>query len=317
MKRSQTSPNAKIMVAQGGPRRIRLALVLGLISLSALIWAPRPVWATELEPDEFVTAPPGTTALIGYFVYGDHDSYQPVGGPSINHGTHLDEVVGIDRAAEYFDVGGVEALVEFLQPFGTLDNARIAGARYSASTGIGDTIFAAAVWPINDKAAQRYLGVTLYLTVPDGAYNRTETINLGGHRMVYDPEIAFHQGFDKHWSADVSGDFIAYGDNDDAGGALARETLSERPTAQLQGFLNYAWANKVVTSVGYEGERAGRERLDDVRTTAETNFDEVRLVNSYSVTPSFQLLAEVNHQFSNVGGFKQDLGVTLRTLYAF
>jgi hypothetical protein len=67
--------------------------IIGRLSAAALLiaLAPVPVFATELEPNEFVTAPPGTTALIGYLVYGDNQSHQPVGGPSISQGTHLDD----------------------------------------------------------------------------------------------------------------------------------------------------------------------------------------------------------------------------------
>ncbi len=275
-----------------------------------------PVMATELEPYEFVAAPPGTTALIGYLVYGDHQSYQPVDGASITHDTHLDENVGIARAAQYFDIGSVEVLLEFLQPFGVLSNARIDGEHFANSSGAGDTTLAASVWLMNDKAARRYLGLTLYLVVPDGAYDRRETINLGGNRMVYDPELAFHQGFNDQWSFHLSADVLAYGDNTGAG-AQTRQTSTERPTAQLQYFLNYAWPSKVATSIGYEGERGGRESLGGIRTDGATSFDEIRVVNSYALTPAFQVLGELNHQFSNIGGFRQDFGVTLRTLYAF
>jgi len=272
--------------------------------------------ATELEPYEFVAAPPGTTALIGYLSYVDHESYQPVDGPSITRATHLDDFLGIARAAQYFDVGTVEVLVEFLQPFGVLSNAKIGGEHFDNSSGAGDTTLAGSVWLINEKAARRYLGLTLYLVVPDGTYDRRQTINLGGNRIVYDPELAFHQGFDDQWSFDVSTDLLAYGDNTSAG-AAARQTSSERPTVQLQYFLNYAWPSRIATSIGYEGERGGREFLGGIPTDTATRFDEIRIVNSYAVTTAFQILGEVNHQFSDVGGFKQDFGVTLRTLYAF
>lgn len=289
---------------------------MGTLGFCLAVLTPAAGRATELEPNEFVAAPAGTTAVLGYLVYGEHQSYQPVGGPSVSKGMNLTDVLGIARASQYFNIGKVEALVEFLQPFGAFSNAKIAGADLAGSSGAGDTTIAAAVWPINDKAARRYLGLTLYLTLPDGAYDRAQAINLGGNRMVYDPEIAFHQGLDDHWSFDVSTDIIAYGDNTEPS-AVAHQTLSQAPTVQVQGFVNYAWARRVVTSVGYEGERGGRQSLDDVDTAAETNFDEVRFVNAYSVTPAFQILGEVNHQFGNMGGFKQGFGVTLRTLYAF
>jgi hypothetical protein len=291
----------------------RAPRIVGL--LGALLLSPA-LLATELEPDEFVAAPAGTTALIGYLVYGDHQSYDPVDGPSSTRGTHLDAVEGIARAAQYFDIGPVEALVEFLQPFGALSNARIDGDHLAGSSGAGDTTLAASVWPINDKAANRYLGLTFYLVVPDGAYQRNQAVNLGGHRWVYDPEVAFHQGLSKQWSVDVSTDLLAYSHNTDTGG-LARQTLTQAPTVQLQAFLNFAWARGIQTSIGYEGERGGRETLADIPTATATRFDEIRFVNAYSVTPAFQILGELNHQVSAVGGFKQDFGVTLRTLYAF
>jgi hypothetical protein len=289
---------------------------MGLLGFCLAVLVPVAGRATELEPNEFVAAPAGTTAVLGYLVYGEHQSYRPVGGPSVSQGMNLTDVLGIARASQYFNIGKVEALVEFLQPFGAFSNAKIAGADLAGSSGAGDTTIAAAIWPVNDKAARRYLGLTLYLTLPDGAYDRAQAINLGGNRMVYDPEIAFHQGIDDHWSFDVSTDVIAYGDNTQPS-ALAHQTLSQAPTVQVQGFVNYAWAKRVVTSIGYEGERGGRQSLDGVDAAAETNFDEVRFVNSYSVTPAFQILGEVNHQFNNMGGFKQGFGVTLRTLYAF
>jgi hypothetical protein len=214
---------------------------------------PMAAKATELEPDEFVTAPPGTTAVIGYFVYGDHESYQPANGPTVSRGTHLDDVLGIARAAEYFDIGNLETLVEFLQPFGGDSNASIGGTHYPDATGAGDTTLAAAIWPINDKDNGTYLGLTLYMVLPDGQYDRSRAINLGGNRLVYDPEIAFHQAMDPHWSFDLSGDFISYGDNT-APNALAHQTLSEDLTIQMQGFLNYTWDNTLQTSVGYESE---------------------------------------------------------------
>jgi len=86
-----------------------LLLCAGLLLSSRLM-------ATELEPYEFVAAPPGTTALIGYLSYVDHESYQPVDGPSITRATHLDDFLGIARAAQYFDVGTVEVLVDSCNP---------------------------------------------------------------------------------------------------------------------------------------------------------------------------------------------------------
>jgi hypothetical protein len=280
-----------------------------------LLLMPSVARALELEPNEYVAAPPGTTALFQYFVFGDDNSYHPAGGTTYSHGTHLTETVGITRATQFFDLGPIEGLAEILQPWGGLSSARIDGTTYQSSAGLGDTILAAALWPYKNAASRSYVGVAAYITVPDGAYNASHTINLGGNRMVYDPELAVHQGFDAAWSIDLTGDLIVYGNNNDAGAGAA--TLSQHPTLQVQAFINYAWSDALVTSVGYEGEAFGKQYLNGMASGGKTEFEEIRLVGSYAVTPSLQLLGEINHQFNNVGGFKQDLGITLRALTTF
>lgn len=284
--------------------------ILGLAALTA------PANATELEPNEFVTAPPGTTAFLGYAIYGHYDKLAPVTGPDLEDGTNLELKLGIARLAHYFDVGGTLALVEVLQPFGTLDKARVNGTPLRSSSGLADTILAAAVWPINDKERQTYFGVTLYLTVPTGKYDKDEAVNLGGNRMVYDPQLALSQGLAKNWSLDLTADLIFYGRNDEAG-AGGTQTLTQNETVQMQAFLNHQWPGGVTTSVGYQGMRGGKQKLDGVDNGTRTHFDEVRFVASKFLTPKFQLLGEVNHQFNVKGGFRQDFGLLLRGLYIF
>lgn len=292
-------------------------LLLAGVSIAALQLLAAPTAnAFELEPNEYVAAPVGTTALFNYFFFGDDGSYHPVGGPTATHDTHLTETVGIARATQFINIGPFEALVEVLQPYGALTGAGIGGTNYKDSSGFGDTTLAVAIWPYKNETNRTYVGVGFYLTLPDGAYEATQAINLGGNRLVYDPELALHQGFGEKWSIDLTGDYIFYGNNTNTGNA-SYDAISQHPTTQLQAFVNYAWNASLVTSLGYEGEVGGRQYLNGIGTGAKTEFQEIRLVSSYAVTPSLQLLGELNHQFQNIGGFKQDLGVTLRALYTF
>jgi len=284
--------------------------------VSAMLVAMQSADAFELEPFEYAPAPPGTTALFDYIVYGDDMSYHPVGGPTYTHDTSLTEAVGITRATQFFALGPLEGLVEVLQPYGALTGAHIGGTSYQDSGGLGDTTLAVALWPYKNPTARTYIGIATYVTLPDGAYNATHAINLGSHRFAYDPELALHQGFGEHWSIDVTGDYILYGNNTNtsaAGGA----PLSQHATVQLQGFVNYAWHAGLNTSIGYEGETGGQQYQGGAILSAKTEFQEVRFVTSYPVTPSFQILGELNHQFQAIGGFKQDFGLTLRALYTF
>ncbi|NKI98003.1 transporter [Novosphingobium sp. SG707] len=272
--------------------------------------------ATELEPQEFVAAPPGTTVFLGYALYANHDQFVPVAGPSVKDGTNLDLELGIARLAHYFNIGKTLALVEVLQPFGSLNNARLGGQRLNSSSGLGDTILAAAVWPINDVQKQTYFGVTLYATLPTGAYDKTRVVNLGNHRVALDPQIALSQGIGKKWSVDLTADLIFYSANTEAG-LGGGQRLSQSETMQFQAFLNRKFAHGFTLSAGYQGMRGGKQRLDGVDNGNRTHFDEARLVASKFITPRVQLMGEVNHQFDVRGGFSQNVGVLVRTLYVF
>ncbi|MGI4800092.1 MAG: transporter [Janthinobacterium lividum] len=305
------------MSRNGERARAIWRLALGLTSLlAAPIVDLRVANAFELEPNEYVAAPAGTTALLGYLIYGDHGSYSPAGGTTVGRDTSFTDGLGVVRAAHYFNLGQLEALVEVLQPFGTLSDARIGGVRFRDSSGFGDTTVAAAIWPVNRPSSQTYVGLAMYLTVPDGAYSRDQAINLGGNRLVYNPELALHQGFGGHWSIDVSGDVLAYGDNSSAG-PVGSPTFSEHPTIQLQGFLNYAWTPRLSSSIAYESLLGGRQFLDGVAGPGKTESQEIRFIGSYAMTKTTQILGEVNHQFQTVGGFRQDVGITIRGLLAF
>jgi len=286
----------------------------GLLALPLLL--PQAAQAYELEPNEYVPAPAGTTAVFNYFIFGDNQSYHPAGGTTVTQGTHLTETVGITRVTQYFNLGPFEAFAQILQPYGALTNASINGTNYKSSSGFGDTTLSAAFWPYQNQTSLTFIGLGTFMTVPDGDYNPMHAINLGGNRMVYDPQVSVHQGFNPHFSIDLTADYILYGNNTNTG-APAGGKISQHATTQLQGFLNYAWDTKLTTSLGYEGEVGGRQYLNGTAAGAKTEFQEMRFVTSYSVTPAFQILGEVNHQFQNVGSFKQDVGVTLRALYTF
>jgi hypothetical protein len=83
----------------------------------------------------------------------------------------------------------------------------------------------------------------------------------------------------------------------------------------MQAFLNHKWSNGINTSIGYQGLRGGKQRLDGVDNGTRTRFDEVRFVASKFVAPKFQLMGEVNRQFNVRGGFRQDVGLLIRALY--
>ncbi len=296
-----------------GVRQVFLATLA--VSLPLVSGFAQAAWAFEVEPNEYVPAPAGTNVFLGYGIFQSNNSYKPAKGKTVSNDTNLQAYEMLARFATYFNVGGMLGLAEVIQPLGILDNPSIGGTHYANSSGYGDTTVAAALWPINNDATHTYLGVAAYVTLPSGAYSANQTINLGGNRVVYDPQVSLHQGLSENWSIDLTGDLIFYGDNTHAnaqGGKLTQNT-----TTQLQAFVNYVWPIKVTTSLGIESELGGNQSVSGENTGQKTEFNRLRLVSSYFVTPRFQLLGEINTDISHVGGYQEAVGITIRSLYVF
>lgn len=282
---------------------------LGLAAIAAVMASG--AQATEIEPYEYVALPAGTNLLAFYGYYGRHDQFQAAGQPTQD--ASLDSWVGVGKAATYFDLGGKRALVSVVQIFGSSDDLSIGGGAPTSGSGLGDTILGAAYWPVSNDRTN--FAAAVYVTLPTGDYDRGRAVNMGGNRVVYNPGVSLHQKIDERWSVDFGADVFLYGDNADSG--PAGQTFSQDASYQFQAFANYQWASGLTTSIGYQAFRGGAQQLEGVDTGGRTDFDEVRFSVGQSVTPQLHLLGEVSHQFASEGGFRQNLGLMGRIVYAF
>ncbi|WBO21337.1 transporter [Sphingomonas abietis] len=271
--------------------------------------------AVEIEPYEYVTLPENTLIGVLYGYYGHHSDYQASGQNGVTQNANFRTQTGVLKIADYFNVGDHRALLSVVQIGGSLDHARIGDTSLGHDRGFGDTLIGSVYWPISDDVHGTYFAVAHYLTLPTGEYDKSRSVNLGGHRFVSNPGMSLDQKIAGKWSMDLGADIFFYGVNGKANALDQR--LTQRVSTQWQAFLNYAWAKGLSTSVGYQGFRGGVQRLDDVRNGVKTDYDEIRFVVAKSVTPKLQLLAEANHQTRTSGGFRQDAGLSGRIVYVF
>lgn len=275
-----------------------------------------PASAIELEPNEVVPAPVGTNALLGYFYFNHTGEIGSVRGGASDYSAHANNYTELFRYVRYIDLGGTEGILEVLQPVTQTEGYTSHGS--ISTSNAGPTIFIAGFWPINDKANDRYLAFLMNLYVPTEGNN---------DRLQYDPQLGFHQGFDEHWSADFDADIYLYQDNS-SGGTIYKQTISQDPSYQFQAFANYAWQPGFVSSIGWEAEFGGRgtisgfdggsgQYLNDAPAGIATEFEKIRLTTSYFVTPQFQLLGEVQHDFVDVGAPHSEIQTVIRGLYVF
>lgn len=286
----------------------------GLLCLAAAVAAAGGARSQEIEPYEFVPAPAGTNLLLGYYNYGHATSYNFKNGPTIkNSGVEVN--VALARYVHFFDLAGHPAVVQVLQPFGSLSGAHIGGTRLGSAFGAQDTYFGGAFWPYSNQASKTYVITDFFVYVPDGTYDPHSLINLGDNRWSGNLQIGLSKGIGDHFSFDVSFDSTIYGSNNQD--FPGNRTLTQDNTYRGQIWLNWAWSRAFFTSLGWEGLFGGAVQANGFPTGGTSEEQRLRAAAGLYLSTRSQVLLEVNHDVQHTGNFKQVFGLVLRGLYVF
>jgi hypothetical protein len=308
------------LFGRGALNTIAKGLLTAGVTLGLLALGTHAASAQEAEPNDFVPAPPGTNAVLGYYVYGHNSGYSPAKGNTISDAS-LDVNLGIARYVHWFAVGPYTAGVQVVAPFGSEGPGHIGsgpGSSLGNTFGLANTTFSAFIWPYNNPANKQYLILAGYVNPPIGSYDKTKALNVGGPGWSGEAQIGWDQGIGEHFSYDAAADIIAYGDTTSPGGVKG----STDPAFRLQAWANWNWTPKFQTAIGWESILGGTGYADTAytgkfATGAKGEFERLRLNASYFVLPNAQVMLELNHDFVAVGGFKQVFGATARFLYLF
>ncbi|HTR17711.1 MAG TPA: transporter [Acetobacteraceae bacterium] len=295
-------------------------LACSVIGAGMLLAGTGAVQAQEIEPNEFLPLPAGSNLALGYYIYGHDTEFTVHNGPTIKNNTGLEVNVGVARYIHFFDVAGHPAGVQVLQPFGSLSGAQVGGRSLGSAAGAQNTILSAFIWPYVDYKSKTYVNVTGFLYPPDGTYDKDSAINVGDGRWRGDLLLGLDKAFGKHLSTTAAFDVMFYGDNTNAfnpGLFPGNVTLSQDNTYRGQVWLNWNFNRAMQAAIGWEGFFGGVQRDDGFLNGQATEEQRIRATFSSFVSPTTQVLLELNHDFSSSGTFKQDFGATLRLLYAF
>ena len=304
----------------------RRSNTLGVIACLALVsMGSAPCGALDFQPFDWVPAKPGTNVLMGYYEYGKHDEYNSFLAGTVTNDTNLDSNIGVARYLHYNTILSHPYVLDLVVPFGTLSNGRIGGERLASTSGVADPLASVGFWFINDPERQRYLSAAVFVSLPIGTYDKGRALNLSGNRWQTDLQVDFTQGFLDKFTIDVSGDWITYGNNNEAG--TGSQSLSQRAT-----YGAYAWLSCDVTStlrraiptaiqaslsIGYAGTFGGIQKLEGVSTGAKTDEQQIRLSYSQFISPTWQGVLSISHDVTASGQFKQNFGLFLRVAKLF
>jgi Putative MetA-pathway of phenol degradation len=285
---------------------------IGIVIISAAS-----CWAIDYQPFDWIPLRPGTNVVMTYFEFATFDRYNNTITGTTKYDTNLDSEIGIARYLHYGNNWDVNLLV----PFGSLNDGKISGQQLGSASGVGDPIVTAGFWFVNNPKKKRWLSAASYLTLPIGSYDKHKPLNLGGNRWQHDLQADLTQGFLKKFTLDLSGDWIHYWDNNQAG--TGHQTLSQAATFGAWSWLSYDTTSLLrsklpsALSFGYEGSFGGVQKLDGVTTGAKTEEHQIRLSCMKFITPSWQVLVSVNHDVAVSGQFRQNVGFTVRIAKLF
>lgn len=303
-------PSPQVRLPAHAPSQ-RRTLALTALLLAAMV--PMAAQAIDVDVGDYVPAPAGTTAGLLYYQHAERDRLYAQGRQAVSD-PRLVSDIGIARLVHYTTVGGLALAPQILVPFGRLDAGRNTAA-LGQTSGVGDIILAAPFWPINDAASRTYLGITPYLYLPTGSYDRNRALNLGENRWKFDLQAGFVKGLTDRWFVDLTGDVMFHGKNDDYGGTGA--TLRQKPLYQGQAALRYQFTPGANVFVGLSQTWGGETRVGGVDRNDESRQRKASIGGSWFIRPTTQLLMAFGRDLHVENGFKENARINVRLLQVF
>lgn len=269
--------------------------------------------AVDVDAGDYTALPDGTNLAIVYYQHATRDALF-ADGDKVDVDAGLDSNVGILRGVHYMDVGGYIVDPQFLLPFGRLEAKDDLSALGDAD-GMGDLILAATVWLVNDPKNSTYFGITPFLFLPTGDYDKKDALNLGENRWKFALQAGYITQIAPKLLLDVVADVTVYGDNDDFGPTGAK--LEQDPSIQLQGFLRYQMSDTWDLRAGISHTTGGKTEVDGVSQNDRLQTTKVSVGTGVFVTPTVQFIANYGRDVDVRQGFREDNRLNLRLLKVF
>jgi len=190
--------------------------------------------------------PKDLNIVFGY--YSDLNTNTSIDTTLPVDGLSLDADLYILRYAYSFDVAGRNTAVQLIQPYADIE-ASLDGADFLTGNkkdgSIGDTqvvlahnLFGGPALTAEEFAKwtpETFLSGAIWVTLPDGDYDKNQAINIGANRWVFKPEVAFGHPIGPTW-IELNAWVSLYGDNNDYRGD---NKLEQDPLWTIEGHYSY------------------------------------------------------------------------------
>lgn len=282
-------------------------LSIPLVFMSACV-----AWAVDTQPLDFIPLPPGSNGALLYLNYGHNDGVVIDGEETTGS---LETFAITPRYVYFFDVGGYTADVNILLPYVSLNDGDLSGFKLDSASGVGDLSIVGTFWFLNDSDERKHAAIAAYLNVPTGEYEPGDALNTGSNRVSGSLQLGGTFGLSDRWTLDAVTDVTVYGDNNNSDGLGGK--LSQDPTYTAQTWLTYHVNDRFNLSAGYGIYGGGKQFVNGDYNGFNSKKQQIRLSSSYFVTPTVQIMGQINHDFDVDGGFEQDYSALVRIFKMF
>ena len=291
------------------------ARTAAILFAALLTSSPQATLAVDVDPGEYEAAPPGTSFLIGYGLFDWYEQFRDRSGNSVSD-SHLNTQTGILRPVHFVDLWGITADPQFFLIYGWKDNAKLNGDDVDGAHGFYDIILASTFWLLNDQEKKRWFGITPFLWLPVGNYNRGEILNTGNNRWQGAIQLGYVDHFSDKWAVDFYFDSTIYGDNESY--FPSRSKMSQDPSYQFQTWLRYYLTDAWNVAPGYSATWGGYQRIKhEPDPQLQTQAQQLRLATQYFFTPDLQFEAQARTDVWTEGGYQNTFGLHFRILKVF
>ena len=289
--------------------------------------------------------PTGTFIALQYAGFAHSNAFVDTAGNHIPN-SHANIWEEFTRFAYFTQLGGHPLVLEAEVPFATLTdvNLPLPGTNNQVASGLTDPVVHLTYFLISDAQTQRWLGLTDYLYMPFGNYDNTKSINVAtAHQFTDVPQIGYTEGLGK-FSPALKGfffDLIANASIHSDGngplnianpaglppGVLTFDKLTQSTSYDVKAFLRYEPMTFTFVALGIEKSWGGEQIATNGRfaptglpfalpappsSLSKDDYLRGHLQFQFPLARDFAVAADVFHDFTRVGGFKDDIGAEIR-----
>jgi len=284
--------------------------------------------------------PIGTFLAIQYAGFAHSNGFFDNGGNKVPN-SHANIWEEFSRVAYFTQLGGHPLVLEAELPYATLTdvgNMAPAAPNNLVKGGRTDPVVHFTYFVISDAAAQRWLGLTDYSYLPVGDYDPTRAINVAtAHQYTNVPQIGYTEGLGKFSPAlkgfffDFIGNASFHTDGHDPisfnGGLVTFDKLTQKNSYDIRAYLRYEPTTFLHAAIGIEKSWGGEQiatggRISSViplpdAPVSKDDYLRGHLQFQVPLARDLAVAADIFHDFTRVGGFKDEIGAELRVIKFF